>query len=114
MKKFRKAVSVFLTLSVLLATTGFSYTTHQCLSEKKNGYAKPDVCCRNDCRGNPQPSKCCTVKSIYIKAKIVSTHESHNQKLSPDNPFGNTFDATNIWGPVMGRKIYLGLRYIMY
>ncbi|MFM7177097.1 MAG: TonB-dependent receptor [Bacteroidota bacterium] len=28
-----------------------------------------------------------------------------------ENPFGTYFDATNVWGPVMGRKIYLGLRY---
>jgi hypothetical protein len=28
-----------------------------------------------------------------------------------ENPFGTDFDATNVWGPVMGRKIYVGLRY---
>jgi len=28
-----------------------------------------------------------------------------------EEPFGTTFDATNVWGPVMGRKIYTGFRF---
>jgi hypothetical protein len=30
-----------------------------------------------------------------------------------DEPFGTEFDATNVWGPVMGRKIYIGFRYTL-
>jgi hypothetical protein len=30
--------------------------------------------------------------------------------LGAENPFGNNFDATRIWGPVMGRKFYAGIR----
>jgi hypothetical protein len=27
------------------------------------------------------------------------------------DPFGPEFDATNVWGPVMGRKVYVGFRF---
>ena len=30
-----------------------------------------------------------------------------------DDPFGTKFDATKIWGPIMGRKIYAGIRFII-
>jgi outer membrane receptor for ferrienterochelin and colicin len=30
--------------------------------------------------------------------------------IHPENPLGNSFDATNIWGPIQGRRIYLGFR----
>jgi outer membrane receptor for ferrienterochelin and colicins len=29
------------------------------------------------------------------------------------DPFGTEFDATKIWGPIMGRKIYGGIRFII-
>lgn len=31
--------------------------------------------------------------------------------LASDDPFGPYFDASLIWGPVFGRKIYAGLRF---
>jgi len=31
-----------------------------------------------------------------------------------DNPFENKFDATQVWGPVMGRRLYIGIRYSLY
>jgi len=30
--------------------------------------------------------------------------------IHPENPFGNSFDATNVWGPIQGRRIYAGIR----
>jgi hypothetical protein len=31
--------------------------------------------------------------------------------IDAGNPRGDNFDATMIWGPVHGRKIYAGLRF---
>jgi outer membrane receptor for ferrienterochelin and colicins len=30
-----------------------------------------------------------------------------------NDPFGTKFDATKIWGPIMGRKVYGGIRFII-
>jgi hypothetical protein len=30
--------------------------------------------------------------------------------IHPEDPFGNSFDATNVWGPIQGRRIYVGFR----
>jgi hypothetical protein len=30
--------------------------------------------------------------------------------LGSDNPFGTDFDATQVWGPVMGIRVYAGIR----
>src|SRR5258706_199361 len=48
---------------------------------------------------------------IYAGAENLTGFTQDNPIISPENPFGNTFDATNIWGPIMGRKIYAGIRY---
>jgi hypothetical protein len=34
-----------------------------------------------------------------------------NPIVEAANPFGSDFDATRIWGPVMGINVYLGVRY---
>jgi hypothetical protein len=34
-----------------------------------------------------------------------------NPIISAQNPFGSNFDATEIWSPIMGWNVYLGLRY---
>jgi hypothetical protein len=34
----------------------------------------------------------------------------NNPIVSANNPFSNEFDATRIYGPVMGAKVYAGFR----
>jgi outer membrane receptor for ferrienterochelin and colicins len=48
---------------------------------------------------------------VYAGAENLTDFTQDNPIISPENPFSNTFDATNIWGPIMGRKIYAGIRY---
>lgn len=48
---------------------------------------------------------------VYIGAENLSDFRQETPVLNAENPFGPGFDATNIWGPVMGRKIYFGFRY---
>ena len=31
--------------------------------------------------------------------------------INTQNPFGSSFDATQVWGPIEGRRIYAGVRY---
>ena len=34
--------------------------------------------------------------------------------LSADKPFGPAFNASFVWGPLMGAKYYMGLRYTLW
>lgn len=61
---------------------------------------------------NGQVSK--TIKErfdIYLGAENILNYKQHNPIIDAANPFGEYFDASLIWGPVFGRKIYAGIRY---
>lgn len=47
---------------------------------------------------------------VYIGAENIFDFVQTNQIIDSNNPFGNYFDASMIWGPVMGRVIYVGFR----
>lgn len=47
---------------------------------------------------------------LYFGGENLLGALQQNPILSPENPFGNTFDATRIWGPVMRQKGYAGIR----
>lgn len=49
--------------------------------------------------------------SIYVGAENITDFKQKNPIVSPENPFGENFDATMVWGPPMGRKFYAGLRF---
>ncbi len=48
---------------------------------------------------------------FYAGCENVFDFVQKNVIIGAQDPFGPEFDATNIWGPVVGRNIYLGLRY---
>lgn len=48
---------------------------------------------------------------VYLGGENLANFMQHNPVLGADDPFGNDFDASMIWGPVMGRNVYAGLRY---
>lgn len=48
---------------------------------------------------------------IYIGGENLLNFKQNNAIISADNPFGQYFDASMIWGPVNGRVIYGGLRF---
>ena len=60
---------------------------------------------------NAQVTKYFRYWSIYLGSENLTDFTQSNPVAGADNPFGSGFDATNVWGPVMGRKIYLGLRF---
>lgn len=46
----------------------------------------------------------------YIGVENLFDFVQTKQLIDAENPFGNNFDASMIWGPVMGRVIYGGIR----
>ncbi len=60
---------------------------------------------------NAQVTKYFRYWNIYLGVENLTDFTQKNPIESADNPFGSEFSATNIWGPTMGRKIYLGLRF---
>lgn len=48
---------------------------------------------------------------IYVGVENLFDFVQNNPIIAADNPFGNYFDSSMIWGPVIGRKMYIGVRY---
>ncbi len=48
---------------------------------------------------------------VYLGGENLTNYMQHPMIVSADNPSSPNFDASLIWGPVMGRTIYAGLRY---
>ena len=48
---------------------------------------------------------------LYAGAENLTNYFQKNVILSADEPFGNYFDASMIWGPVSGRLLYAGFRF---
>jgi outer membrane receptor for ferrienterochelin and colicin len=49
--------------------------------------------------------------SLYAGVENIFNYQQDNPIIAADNPFGNNFDASLIWGPIFGRNIYGGLRW---
>lgn len=47
---------------------------------------------------------------VYLGCENISDYTQDNPIIDPHNPFSNQFDASTVWGPLMGRKFYLGIR----
>ena len=47
---------------------------------------------------------------IYLGVENLFDYKQKNPIIDPQNPFLKEFDSSVIWGPLMGRKIYLGVR----
>jgi len=50
---------------------------------------------------------------IYIGSENIGDFRQLAPVLGFNDPFGSGFDATNVWGPVNGRKIYAGVRFAL-
>ena len=47
---------------------------------------------------------------VYLGGENLLDYTQHNPILNAANPFDQGFDATRVWGPLMDRKIYAGVR----
>jgi outer membrane receptor for ferrienterochelin and colicin len=48
---------------------------------------------------------------LYFGCENLTNFKQNNPILAADKPFEKYFDSSLIWGPIAGRKFYLGLRY---
>lgn len=51
------------------------------------------------------------VFEVYIGGENLTNYMQHDAIIGASDPFGRNFDASMIWGPMMGRNIYAGFRY---
>jgi len=50
---------------------------------------------------------------IYVGGENLGDYIQPNPIIAYNDPFGNFFDTSMVWGPIMGRKIYMGARYTL-
>ncbi|OFX79874.1 MAG: hypothetical protein A2X12_07765 [Bacteroidetes bacterium GWE2_29_8] len=48
---------------------------------------------------------------LYTGCENLTDFTQKNPIVNSENPFGPYFDSSMIWGPIMGRQFYFGLRY---
>lgn len=49
--------------------------------------------------------------SIYAGCENIGNYMQHHAIIAADKPTSEYFDGTMIWGPLMSRKFYLGIRF---
>jgi outer membrane receptor for ferrienterochelin and colicin len=59
---------------------------------------------------NAQITKKIDFLDVYFGVENLTNFKQKNPVISADNPFGDYFDASLVWGPIEGRKFYFGLR----
>lgn len=59
---------------------------------------------------NAQITKKIDFIDIYLGAENLTNYKQDNPIIAANDPFGDYFDASMIWGPIDGTKVYLGLR----
>ncbi len=60
---------------------------------------------------NAQISKTFKRWDAYIGIENLTNYTQQNPIIAAENPYGPYFDASMVWGPLSGRKVYLGFRY---
>ena len=48
---------------------------------------------------------------LYLGGENLGNFTQDDPIIGSDDPFGKYFDTSLIWGPILGRKIYFGMRY---
>jgi outer membrane receptor protein involved in Fe transport len=48
---------------------------------------------------------------VYVGGENLNNFTQKKPILSANDPFGKNFDASMVWGPVIGRMVYVGMRY---
>jgi outer membrane receptor for ferrienterochelin and colicins len=59
---------------------------------------------------NAQVTKKIDIVDLYFGAENLLDFKQDNPIIASDDPFGEYFDASLVWGPIDGRKFYLGVR----
>ena len=48
---------------------------------------------------------------LYAGMENIANYKQKHPILASDDPFGDFFDSSLVWGPIFGRNTYLGIRY---
>ena len=48
---------------------------------------------------------------VYVGGENIGNYQQHRVILGADDPFGNEFDSTIVYGPIFGQMYYAGLRF---
>jgi len=59
---------------------------------------------------NAQVTKKIDIVDFYFGIENLTNFKQKNPIIAADNPFGDYFDASLVWGPIEGRKFYAGVR----
>lgn len=59
---------------------------------------------------NAQVTKKIDIIDLYFGVENLLDFKQDNPIIASDDPFGEYFDASLVWGPIDGRKFYLGVR----
>lgn len=51
---------------------------------------------------------------VYVGGENLSNYRQKHAIISSENPYSPSFNSTVIWGPLMGIKVYAGLRYTIF
>ena len=51
---------------------------------------------------------------IYVGGENLGNYMQPHPIIEAENPFSRNFNATVVWGPLMGIKVYVGLRYTLF
>lgn len=51
---------------------------------------------------------------IYLGGENLTNFTQHNPIIDSANPWGQSFDASCVWGPLMGVRVYAGLRMTIW
>lgn len=60
---------------------------------------------------NAQVTKFFRKWSIYAGCENIGDFMQHHPIIGANDPWGSSFDSSKIWGPVHGRKFYVGIRF---
>ena len=51
---------------------------------------------------------------IYVGCENIADYMQKDPIMNADNPYDYRFNSMNVWGPLMGRKFYIGMRLNIY
>ena len=60
---------------------------------------------------NAQITRYFRMWSVYVGSENIFDFTQNHPIIDAGNPRGDNFDGSMVWGPVHGRKIYIGLRF---
>lgn len=62
---------------------------------------------------NAQVTKYFRSWSVYAGCENIGDFTQKNPIIHAHDPWSNTFDSSRVWGPLTGRKFYIGLRFAL-